>query len=135
MSQYRIDERYEDTSGRGGWHAKVHVWRRVNNCMVPNSERVLLVGVYGGSHRVRIAFKPRGTYGRHWHAYVREPGGATIAEFRVPKSIGVHGILVDAGVIECEHKQRPPKYRGQSPSRVCRCGAERQPDGTWRRIP
>jgi len=56
--------------------------------------------------RVRIAFKPRGkNIGYHWHGTVRRDG-KTIWEGRVPKSIGVRGLLAHAGVITTEQQTR-----------------------------
>jgi hypothetical protein len=49
---------------------------------------------------VRIAYKPRGqNRGWHWHGSVYSDGKCLWSD-RVPKSIGVRGLLLDAGVIQ-----------------------------------
>lgn len=56
--------------------------------------------------RVRIPFKPRGpgAYGWQYHGTVHAPPTDTAPRFdwygRVPGSLGVRGLLVDAGVLE-----------------------------------
>lgn len=51
--------------------------------------------------RVRIPYKPRGqNIGYHWWADVYEQGGRSVAYLQVSKSLGVRGILREAGLIE-----------------------------------
>lgn len=45
--------------------------------------------------RVRIAYKPRGTYGHRWYGRVLGPNGETVFEEEVSKSSGVSGMLRD----------------------------------------
>lgn len=60
---------------------------------------------------VRIAFKPRGqNRGWHWHGEVyriHSPtlGGGYVWSGRVPKSIGVRGLLAEAGVVGWTDKE------------------------------
>lgn len=50
---------------------------------------------------VRIPYKPRGkNHGWHWHGVVYQKDKGQIWTGRVPKSIGVRGILLCAGLIE-----------------------------------
>ncbi len=54
---------------------------------------------------VRIRYKPRGqNKGFHWYGSVYKIGSnhGLVWEGRVPGSLGVRGILIDAGVIGCE---------------------------------
>jgi hypothetical protein len=49
---------------------------------------------------VRIPYKPRGqNRGWHWHGSVYSNGRCLWSD-RVPGSIGVRGLLIDAGVVE-----------------------------------
>ena len=57
-----------------------------------------VVGVEPGK-RVRIAFKPRGTYGRQWHGLVRSSAGRDIWSGQVNKSTGVFTLLRFAGLL------------------------------------
>jgi hypothetical protein len=101
------------------WHARVKL----------EDGRILRVGVMRGSPR-------RGMYGKRgftWIGYVNTDDGKRLWDERVPKSLGAHGILVQAGIIRCEHRLKPPKYAGQDRTgERCFCGAIRQADGTWK---
>ena len=69
--------------------------------------RVFYVSVRRGK-RVRIPYKPRvENVGFHWWAEVYEPATKNRSRsFRVSKSLGVRGILIDAGVIEGDYAPR-----------------------------
>ena len=69
--------------------------------------RVFHVNVRKGK-TVRIPYKPRGeNIGFHWWAEVYEPATKNRSRsFRVSKSLGVRGILIDAGVIEGKYAPR-----------------------------
>ena len=74
-------------------------WSRIATL---SDERQFYVSVTRGK-RVRIPYKPRGqNIGFHWHATVTERNGKVRDAFRVPKSLGVRGILRHAGVIDNE---------------------------------
>lgn len=69
-------------------------WSR--NCCVNGVE--YCVSVRRGKY-VRIPYKPRGqNRGWHWNGSVYSNGRCLWSD-RVPKSIGVRGLLLDAGVI------------------------------------
>lgn len=59
--------------------------------------------------RVRIAFRPRGrNIGWHWYAQVwtiGKDGKRVWGPERVPGSLGVRGILKDAGIIQCQESR------------------------------
>lgn len=56
--------------------------------------------------RVRIPYKPRGTWGIQWHAEVR--GHVRLLSERVPTySWGIKRLLAEAGVIDWEYKGAP----------------------------
>lgn len=49
---------------------------------------------------VKIPYKPRGqNIGWHWHGTVYS-GGRCVWSGRVPKSLGVRGLLIEAGVFD-----------------------------------
>lgn len=60
--------------------------------------RIVWVGVDRGNRVLKIAFKPRGTIGFHWHGYVRDEQGKSLWKGRVEKSIGALGLLRCAGL-------------------------------------
>jgi hypothetical protein len=49
--------------------------------------------------RVRIRYKPRGTYGWRYYGFVRDANGKEIAGDTVGGSLGVRGLLKMAGLI------------------------------------
>lgn len=75
----------------GGWSQMVCV-----------ADRLYVVGVEPGK-RVRIAYKPRGkgAYGYQWLGFVRSADDGKRVYWRddVPGSLGVRGLLTDAGVL------------------------------------
>lgn len=91
-----LEPRHDYKSGLG-WSRKVDV------CGTE-----YLVGVERGKP-VRIAYKPRGqNRGYWWYGFVRTSDGRTIWTDGEPKSIGVRGILRDAGII-CRRCGLPPR--------------------------
>lgn len=75
----------------GGWSQQVCV-----------ADRLYVVGVEPGK-RVRIMYKPRGpgAYGYKWHGFVRsaDDGARVNWSDEVPGSLGVRGLLIDAGIL------------------------------------
>jgi hypothetical protein len=70
-------------------------WRR--GCKVGDTEYCV---VMRRGKSVRIPYKPRGkNRGWQWHGEVYS-NGRCIWSGRVPGSLGVHGILVDAGIVD-----------------------------------
>lgn len=75
----------------GGWSQMVCV-----------ADRLYTVGIQPGK-RVRIQYKPRGkgAYGYKWNGFVRsmDDGKRVYLNFEVPGSLGVRGLLIDAGIL------------------------------------
>lgn len=75
-----------DNAG-GGWRRDATVGGKRYTCSVR------AVG------RIRIPFKPRGTYGIVWEGVVYDETGRCILSERINGSLGVRGLLRLAGVI------------------------------------
>lgn len=82
------------------------------------------VGVETGK-RVRIPFKPRGTYGYQWHGYCRDAAGKYLYRAQVTGSTGARWLLEAAGVVPLrpseqrkvdkrEASEREQRNRGES---------------------
>lgn len=77
-------------NGRGAWYREATVGGIMYRVSMSHGKRV------------RIPYKPRGpgAYGFHWYGLVRDADGHRIWSGRAPKSLGVRGMLIVAGVIE-----------------------------------
>lgn len=92
---------------KGHWHqAKITVdvdWKLGEKRVLPNGgwvREATLAGVtYRASvmpgQRVRLLYRPRGSYGNRWSGRVVGPNGETVFEGRVGKTAGVTGMLAD----------------------------------------
>lgn len=80
----------------GGWKRKVSV-----------AGVVYYVGIEQG-RRVRIAYKPRGeNWGHLWYGSVYTEDGCKLWGANVPGSLGVRGLLTEAGVIsQADHGEK-----------------------------
>lgn len=81
----------------GGWYRTVKV-----------GEQEYSVAVKRGK-MVRIPYKPRGqNHGYHWYGsvYKISTNSGRVWEDRVPKSIGVRGMMIAAGIINNEEETK-----------------------------